>query len=451
MDALAILFLIANAFALLVVPARWAPMPLLLVACYTTPNLGFNVGPFSFTAVRALIMAGFVRVMVRCERPSAGGSGLDWILAAWAIVALLSGFFREEQKEALIFRLGLVYNVLGIYFLIRCFCKTIDDLSRLIKLTALVLVPVALEMVNEIVSGRNLFGALGGGQEWVVVRDSRVRARGPFAHPIFAGTVGAICLPLMVGLWRRHRRYAVLGVTACLLMVITSNSSGPLMSAMFSVFGLVLWHWRHLTRRLRVAAVIGYVLLDIVMKAPAYYLIARIDLTGGSTGWHRARLIESSLEHLDEWWLVGTDYTRHWMPTGVSWSPNHTDITNYYLKMGVMGGLPLMLLLITAYGVGFSYIGRCLRLHGETGSNDKFLVWCLGVGLFSHAASSISVSYFDQSYLFLYLTLGIIASLYRASLAAAHSTWTAEIAGTTNPLDSTARPVLTTAFAWRGK
>jgi len=31
----------------------------------------------------------------------------------------------------------------------------------------------------------------------------------------------------------------------------------------------------------------------------------KIDLTGSSTGWHRAELIDSALRHFNEWWLVG--------------------------------------------------------------------------------------------------------------------------------------------------
>ena len=82
------------------------------------------------------------------------------------------------------------------------------------------------------------------------------------------------------------------------------------------------------------------ILLDLVMKAPAYYIIARADIIGGSTGWHRAALIDSAIRHLNEWWLIGTDYTRNWMVTGVSWSADNTDITNHYLYLGVLGGLP---------------------------------------------------------------------------------------------------------------
>jgi hypothetical protein len=146
------------------------------------------------------------------------------------------------------------------------------------------------------------------------------------------------------------------------------------------------------------------------MNDPAYYILARIDLAGGSTGWHRARLIQSALEFLPEWWLAGTDYTRHWMPTGVSWSVDHTDITNHYLKMGVLGGLPLMLLFIAVLAKGFSFVGQTPRQMPELSQQSRFMLWALGASLFAHAATIISVSYFDQSFMFLYVTLAAISS-----------------------------------------
>jgi hypothetical protein len=315
-----IIFLIIAAGALLLLPRRWAPLPFLVGACYMTLGQQILIGPFHFTVIRVLVFAGLVRVLARGERISGGLIGMDKVLLLWGAWALASSVFHRSPEEALIFRLGVVYGALGIYLLIRVFCQSIDDAIHVIKVTGYILVPVAFEMFLEHVTGRNLFAVLGGVPESVTVREDRLRAQGPFAHGILAGTVGATCLPLMVAIWRKHPAPARLGLIACLVMVFTSNSSGPLMSLVFSVFALILWRWRHLTRQMRIAAVVGYILLDIVMKAPAYYLIARIDLTGNSTGWHRARLIESSMEHLSEWWFAGTDRTRHWMPTGVSWS-----------------------------------------------------------------------------------------------------------------------------------
>jgi hypothetical protein len=412
MNPLALTLIVVNAVALLVLPRRWAPLPLLVGTCYMTLGQGIDIGPLSFTALRILVAAGGLRILLRGERLNGGLNGLDWLMVVWSVWAIASSPFHQEEG-ALTFRFGLVYNAAGIYFLLRVFCTSLDDLKLLCRMTALVLLPVAAEMlIFEHGAFRNLFAVFGGVSEIPAIREGRVRASGPFAHPILAGTVGAVCLPLMVAIWRTHKRTALVGLAACASIVVTSASSGPLMSAIFAVGALLMWRFRARMRAIRWSALIAYVLLDLVMKAPAYYLISRIDVAGGSTGYHRARLIESSLEHLGEWWIVGTDYTRHWMPTGVSWSPNHTDITNHYLYMGVLGGLPLMFLLIAVFAQAFAFVGQ--RIPAGPDESTSFMAWTLGASLFAHAATSLSVSYFDQSFLFLYLTLAAISSTWSA-------------------------------------
>ena len=323
MNAIAFAFLLVNAVALFALPRRWAALPLLAGACYMTAAQSINIGPLNFTVLRLLLLIGAVRAVVRQERIPGGIIGLDKIVLAWGAVLLWSSFFHAPFKDALVFRLGAVYNVLGFYFLVRIFCRDIEDAKQLIKITAFILVPVALEMINEKLTGRNLFAVFGGVPEAVQVRDGKLRAQGPFGHAILAGSVGAMCIPLMIGIWRQHARAAKIGILACLAIVIASKSSGPLMSTAVGVFALALWRWRHLTRQMQIAAVIGYIVIDLIASRPAYYAILnRIDLTGSSTGWHRAELIKQAFAHFGDWWFAGTDYTRNWMPYGVSSSPD---------------------------------------------------------------------------------------------------------------------------------
>lgn len=410
MNSFAITFMLANVTALLLVPRRWAPLPLLIGACYITRGQGLELGPFSFPVIRVLIGIGLVRIIIRGERLAGRMNGLDALILAWAGWLLISSLFHKDPWAALVYRLGLVYDAGGIYFLVRVCCQSLDDVKSLCRVIAILLLPVAVEMIYEKLTDYNLFAALGTGLVNPTIREGRIRAQGPFAHAILAGTVGAVSLPLVLALWRQHRKAAFIGIGASSIMIFASASSGPIMSAIAAIGALWMWRHRDRMRLLRWLGAIGYVALDVVMRDPAYFLLARVDLAGGSTGWHRARLIQSAIERLPEWWLGGTDYTRHWMPTGVSWSPDHTDITNQYLQMGVIGGLPLMLLFIFVLAKGFSFVGRTVRELPESAAQSRFLLWALGASLFAHAATFISVSYFDQSFVFIYLTLAAIGS-----------------------------------------
>ena len=411
MNPLATTFFLLNAAALFLLPRRWAPVPLLAGAAYMTNAQGLDFGILNFSVLRLLVLCGGLRILLRRERPAGVLNALDWLMLAWGTWAVISCSFHEAS--VLVTRLGTVYDILGIYFLIRCFCTSASDVMGVARILALLLIPVALEMVNEQITGRNFFALFGGVAESPEVREGRLRAQGPFSHAILAGTVGAITAPILVGLWRGHPRIALAGLVGCGLMVFTSASSGPIMSLLAAAFALIVWRYRHLTGRLRAAAVVGYLLLDLVMKAPAYFLIARIDLAGGSTGWHRAALIQAAIEHLGDWWFAGTDHTRHWMPTGVGWNENHTDITNYYLEMGVSGGLPLMLLYMAALWKCFQYVGQAVRSH----TDDSFFFWCLGASLFASAVTGVSVPFFGQSFVFLYLVIAAINSSHAANQA----------------------------------
>uniref|UniRef100_A0A7V3N4U1 O-antigen ligase domain-containing protein n=1 Tax=candidate division CPR3 bacterium TaxID=2268181 RepID=A0A7V3N4U1_UNCC3 len=410
MNQVTVIFLILASFILLVAPRKWAALPFLMAACYITVGQVIKIGPFHFTAIRILVAVGMLRLLLRSERPSGGLNGLDWLVILWGIIAISVTPFHKDPEATLINHLGRAYDTLGIYFLMRSFFRTSEEAKDLIKIIAILLVPVALEMLYEQMVNRNLFSFFGGVGEVPAFREGHFRSQGPFRHSILAGTVGAVCFPLMIGIWRNKALIPKLGIGACLLMVVTSFSSGPWMSLIWGLIGLLVWRWRHRTREMLIVGIISYVLLDLVMKAPAYYLIARIDFTGGSTGWHRAYLIESSIKHINEWWLFGTDYTRHWMPTGVSWSPDHSDITNHYLMMGVIGGLSLMFFFITILWMGFRYVIKIIQSDSEKSYDEKFFVWCMGSSLFAHTVTMIGVSYFDQSFLFLYLVLAIIAS-----------------------------------------
>jgi hypothetical protein len=405
MTPVGLVFVIVAAVATLALPRRWAAMPLLLAACYMPLGQGVKVGPFYFTVIRILVGVGVLRCALRGEFGGLRWLGLDRALGVWAVCAILSAQFHETLGEALVFRLGMVYNFVGPYLILRALCRDEDDLRRLVQMTAIVLSPVALEMLSEQLTGTNRFATLGGVPVEVAVREGKLRAQGPFAHSILAGTAGAAVIPLMCGLWGSSRKIAMLGLCAGCGMVLCSRSSGPVMTAVAGLFAVGLWPLRNYTRAMRVFVTVMYIALNCTMKVPAYFLIARIDLTGSSTGWHRAELIRSSIEHLSEWWIAGTDYTRHWMPTGVSWSGDHTDITNHYLHYGVVGGLPLLVATLVLIYFGFRYVGQSVKTGACQGGLGVFQAWCFGAALFAHATTWISVSYFDQTILFFLIVL----------------------------------------------
>lgn len=417
MNPLAAIFFVICAIALISVPRKWAPVALLVGCCYMTMGQGVEVGPISLPIYRMLLLVGLVRVMVKGERLSGDFNTIDKLILWWAAWIVFAGFFHEGGPgSGPIYAAGYAFNLIAVYFLIRIWCTNLTDVTGIIVVTAFLLAPIAAEMVVEKIVKINQFSIFGGVPHDVVIREGKYRAQGPFRHPILAGTVGAVCLPLFMGIWNKNRIAGSVGLASGIFMTLASASSGPVMSAMAGIGAVIMWKFRNLTRLARFSAVVAYFALAIVTGEPGYYVMKRIDISGGSTGYHRARLIESAIDHLDEWWLFGTDFTRHWMATGVSFSPNHADITNYYLVFGVTGGLVAMFLVIAILIIAFRWVGIVYRERFDAAPSDSFMIWCLGAGLFAHATTSVSVSYFDQSLVFFWMNVAIISSMYSGYL-----------------------------------
>jgi hypothetical protein len=416
MNFFALILFLCCAVALLTVPRRWAPVPLLVGCCYMTMGQGIVLGGLSLPIYRMLLFVGLLRLFTKRERIHELGNAADKCMFALMGTLFLASFFHDSSlgSGGPVYACGFIFNIVSVYFLIRAWCRDLPEVAGVIVFTAFLMAPIALEMLMERVIKINQFAVFGGIPMEVLFREGSYRAQGPFRHPILAGTVGAVCFPLFVGIWKRNRLAAMVGTASGFCMIVTSGSSGPIMSLMAGVFAVMMWRFRHFTRHARWAAVVAYFAMQLKMGRPGYFVMSRINLTGGSTGYFRALLIDSAIMHIKEWWLFGTDVTRHWMATGVSFSPYHTDITNYYLAFGVEGGLPAMFSMIAVLVVCFRWVGVIWRIEIHKDASDAFLVWCLGAGLFTHAITSVSVSYFDQSLVFFWMNIAIISSMHAA-------------------------------------
>jgi hypothetical protein len=245
------------------------------------------------------------------------------------------------------------------------------------------------------------------------VRDGVLRCQGPFSHPILAGTFGATIFPLAAVLWldgRIGKLLAICGMASALTIAITSGSSGPIMALLAGAMSLGLWRIRTHMGLVRQGIVVSLICLQMVMKVPVWFILARVDIFSGSTGFHRAMLIDSALRNLDNWWLVGTKSTLSWATE----DQGLFDVTNQYLQVGAEGGLLAMMLFIWIIVIAFRAVGLTWRAMDDLGESapSQIIVWGMGAALFAHVVSYISVSYFDQNFVNWYLLLAMVATVW---------------------------------------
>ena len=403
-----LLFLIACVLvaAQFFVPRRIVFAPL-LIAAFHVPDI--QILP-NFSVIRIIILAGLLRASVGHFQICSPRSPLDRLMVMWAGLAILTGFAHGwDDGNPVVQRLGMVYDYVGSYLYARAYIRDSSDILRYGKCLALLMLPLAILLIAEKISGKNSYEVLGA--TFNMVRHGKVRAAGPFGNAILAGTAGGSSIPLVALLFSNYRSYSISGIVTACLIVFCSSSSGPYLTLFASIASLLFWRWRSYLPWVRKIVILTLIVLHLVMNDPVWYLAAYVDIGGGSTGYHRAELITQAVNHVGEWWLIGTDYTRHWLAYGIDWSSRHIDITNHYIKMGILGGLPLMIAFFAILSSAFKLLGRRIGELRAAKDPDEFMLWCLGAALFAHCISFLAVSYFDQSYIFLFMIIGAIPRL----------------------------------------
>jgi hypothetical protein len=418
--------------ASIVVPRRYALVPALILACFVAPAQRIVLATLDFNFLRIMVFFGWARVLLRDEIAGFRWKRLDTLVVAWGCCATVTATILHGTVAALILRLGLLYDAIGIYFLCRFLVRDWQDVLAFARCAAIVSAPVACAFLMEKATGRNLFAFFGGVPQETILRAGRLRCQGPFSHSILAGCFWASLLPLIGALWWSRgwsRPLAVAGATCAAWIVIACASATPLGGLLFGIVAAALFPLRRWMRWIRWSAVAGLVALQLVMVNPVWHLLARVPLVTGATGWYRFKLFDEFVRHFSEWMLIGTRSAARWP------GPGFEAITNEFVRQGVDGGLLTLALFVGMIVVAFIGVGQILRdanqrryrvvgstadgqrllLRPASGANDRAaklaLAWALGVSMFIHCAVFIGVSYFGQVLLVWYVGLGFIGSL----------------------------------------
>lgn len=393
--------------AMILLPRKWAVVPMLIMACFISPAQRLVILSMDFNLLRLMVLFGWIRVMLRGELQGYVFRPIDLVLLLWSVCGTLAMTILYLDPQVLIYRLGLMYDALGMYFLFRCLIRDFSEIRNIAISMAWLSLPVCLFFLVEKNTGRNMFAIFGGVPEYTLIRNGSLRCQGAYAHPILAGAFWASSLPLIIatGFVSESRRLlAVLGTGAALLIVFCTTSSTPIMATFIALVAMAAYPFRGALPFVRWGCIVGLLLLHFVMNNPVWHLLARIDLAGGSTGWYRYKLIDDFINHFGEWWALGTTSTSTW------WEWGSNDVTNQYVLEGVTGGLMTLILFVLVIVLAFRGIGRCSsRLQG--GSSNRLFAWAVGASLFVHCGIFIGVSYFGQMSMLWFLTLAMAASL----------------------------------------
>ena len=405
---------------------RWAALGVILGVCYLTQGQVIDAAGFHFTAIRIALLAGILRSVLFGEFRAVRFNPIDKALLGYAFSMLIIYTLRERTSDALVYQLGCTYDILLSYFVFRSLITSLEEAAEFFQGLAVLIIPLAVLMLIESVTGSNVFRVMGGqGWDEAVFREGRARAVASFRGPHTSGIFGATLFPVFAGLWLRPgtRRVATVGLAGAGLIMYSTNSSGPLLAFLSGVLALIFWPLQERMQAVRRGIVLTLITLHLSMKAPVWYIFSKIsDLTGGD-GWNRSFVLDRAIYYFTDWCLLGTRYTATWL--GDPTLTGQLDLTDSYVATAAVGGLLGLGYFILLEVRCFRHLGLAMQLKREHAARTDPLLWGMGAALFAHVVGLFSVGYFDQVHVPWWGLLAIISST-TANLLAASPTGPAE-------------------------
>jgi hypothetical protein len=365
---------------------------------------GVHLYVFRIIILVGLARAIFARLSEQETILSGGSNSIDSTFVWCALCQVFAVTVLFHTGNAVINQVGSLLDFVGGYLVIRYLIRDMDDVYRSIKCLAVLAIIFGLSMVVENRTMRNPFGYIGA-QAAPDLREGRARSMGPFNHELMAGSFGATLIPLCVLLWKNTsaKVTAALGLVGGTLMAITSNSSTSLLTLGAAIMAIMLWPLRKSMRMIRWGIVVSLILLQLVMKAPVWFVIAHIDLTGGSSSYHRAALIDQFIRHFSDWCVIGVRQSG-------TWGLDMWDAQNQYVNVGETGGLIALILFVAMISICFSKLGDARKAVGSD-KKQEWVIWLLGATMFANVIAFFGVNYFDQMKFAWFALLAMISAV----------------------------------------
>jgi hypothetical protein len=389
------LFLVGLTF---LIPRKYFLLPLILAGCFVPADQRIIIIGLDFTVLRFIMIAGIARILIFRENKPIRWNNFDLLLLTWAICGAFVYVILWMNTRAVINRSGFLFDSLGLYWVFRQKIRSWSDIrfvTRLFAICAIILLPLVL---YERISGQNPFVIMG--RVVTGIREGHYRCQAAFPHSIMLGVFWVTLIPLFAGFSKTETNKLLYraGIVSCIIIIFAVSSSTPIL-VILEVTGLLfLYNFRYYLKDAIYGLSASLLALQIVMSKPVWHLVARIDVVGGSTGWHRYHLINEAVNQFGDWALFGVQSTAYW-----GWGLE--DITNEYILQAVRGGLITLILfvilLIFAVRIIYKY-----SLY-STSKQHKWLSWCFCVAILAHCLSFLGVSYFGQIMVVWYMSLAI--------------------------------------------
>jgi len=413
------LVLIAMILALIllfVLPRKYLMGPIVFMSFLVPMGQQLYIAGVHLFLLRIVVLVAFIRALASRSGPDEPllANGWDGVDTACTIYMLTSAvavaLTFHGDTGVLINQIGYIWDFLLGYVVVRCFLRDEEAVYTTLKFLAAVTVPLAIGMIIEQHNRVNIFGLLGGTASVSEVREGKIRSQGAFEHSLMAGTFAATLLPATMMFWRKGKSklFGIVGLLGVSVMTWTTNSSAPLLAYVAGIFALLCWPLRKYMKKVRYGFVFALIGLQMVMKAPVWFLIERVDVTGSSSGYHRAQLVDTFIQHFWDWWLIG-------VKDPSDWGLDMWDAQNQYVNVGEAGGLLAFIFFFLVITRSFGMLGDARKVV-DGDESQEWMLWCLGSAMFANVVGFFGVNYFDQSRMWWFILLAMISAIAPSKL-----------------------------------
>ncbi len=406
-DPFTCIILVMMCILILAVNRKYAVWPMIIIACFVAQAQRFSPGGVDFVFLRVITIFGVIRILLRGEFVGFKLNACDVSVLAFMGIRLLWSILKitKATQATPLTLCGDTLDMWGMYFFFRCVVRDFDDLKSATNGFILVSIPVAILFVVEHQTLLNPFAfQLAADAKGVTrSREGTLRCMGAYSHPILAGCFWASLLPYMGAMIKQRGRIKIMpliGIACASLIIILSGSSSPIAAAGLAFLGGCAFLFRKRMRLIRWVTFLTVLTAQLAANSPIWKVFARVKIVGGSTGYYRFLLIDQFIKHFPEWWLAGS-------ARGTStWKIPMFDIVNYYVSLGLAGGLIFVALLVFILVSAYRSAGKSIR--SAAGNVEwELLAWSTGVAVFTHMMSFLAVAYYGQIIMVWFFALAV--------------------------------------------
>ena len=388
-------------------------VPLIIAMCFLPADISIQIFTLDFYAVRIVALVGLAKVLFLVEPNKIIPNKIDKIFYLYVIIgSIIYVLVSNNLFGAFIYKSGKFVDSIILYIVLRKSIITKDSIRLIIKTFSICVIVLLPFVIYEFYSSKNLFAIFG--RSFISIRDGEIRAAATFSHSILFGSFAAALVPILWAQYKADKSKILLFAIGCAVFyVYASSSSGPLVVFVVVVLFLIFFKWKQYSKLLARLMLASAIFLHFVREGPLWHLLyVRISVKSGSTGWHRYLLTDAAVKEFPNWWLLGYGdagpqwHTKYWAYTHAKF----TDVTNHYILEGVRGGFVTMSLFVLICYLVIKTLGA--HSISQKSEADQWLWWGAAVMMISHCVTFLSVAYFGQITMLLYLTIALGAFSY---------------------------------------